>query len=135
MFNVEMTMRGAAIFATLLISRIVVADDELGHAVQNALPKFKANSSSVEFVTLSEAKIKNDLEAKHAALEWHLKHNGLLAEEQLEVVGLYPSGRRVSDFAKSGKWIWEVRITELNQLSGVILINAKNGAITGAVPK
>jgi len=128
-------LRILMIIGLLSLSNIAFAADTLDTTIPNFIDKFRSNPTGAEFVALKDAKIRNDTEAKQAALGWQLKHNGLLAEEDLRVVGLYPAGRRVDGLTGKGNWIWEVKIVETSlRLGGIILIDARKGNTFGAVP-
>lgn len=102
----------------------------------NYISEFRKNPNKEIFSALLKAKVKTEKEAEKIALNWLGKNHGLLAEEVLIVSGLYKISGSANKPNKSGYWIWEIRVTEMTMmLSGVILINSKDGAVDGTILK
>jgi hypothetical protein len=88
------------------------------------------------FQTLLASSVPSRSMAEDLALQYWHSSQGLLAEEGLEVTGLFHVGRQINGFATSGEWIWEIHVTHLGfGLDGIIWINAHTRKIRALGPK
>ena len=85
---------------------------------------------SERFDALAASLVPSRSAARELAAKYWFATHGLLAEERLDVSGLFRIGRDIEGFASRNDWVWEVRVWHDGlALDGVIWINAHSQKI------